>query len=107
MTTWLAVAALVLAGLSIALFVLAIRRLLSRQANVTESMLRRYDDRLAGFAQVLNDALAHPARACALPLCAWPGIHALRPALARRGAHAGHVRAHGRSNQDLPAHDPQ
>ena len=40
------------------LFVLAIRRLLSRQANVTETMLRRYDDRLAGFAQMLNDALA-------------------------------------------------
>ena len=58
MTTWIAVAALVLAGLSVALFVLAIRRLLSRQANVTETMLRRYDDRLAGFAQVLNDALA-------------------------------------------------
>src|SRR6476620_6278204 len=48
MTTWIAVAALVL----------AIRGLLRRQANVTETMLRRYDDRLAGFAQVLNDALA-------------------------------------------------
>ncbi len=58
MTTWIAVAALVLAGLAIVLFVLAIRRLLSRQANVTEAMLRRYDDRLAGFAQVLTDALA-------------------------------------------------
>ena len=58
MTTWIAVAALVLAGLSVAVFVHAIRRLLSRQANVTETMLRRYDDRLAGFAQVLNDALA-------------------------------------------------
>ena len=58
MTTWIAVAALVLAGLSVALFVLAIRGLLRRQANVTETMLRRYDDRLAGFAQVLNDALA-------------------------------------------------
>src|SRR4029078_1285132 len=58
MTTWIAVAALVLAGLAIVLFVLTIRRLLSHQANVTETMLRRYDDRLAGFAQVLNDALA-------------------------------------------------
>ena len=58
MTMWIAVAALVLAGFSVALFVLAIRRLLSRQANVTETMLRRYDDRLAGFAQVLTDALA-------------------------------------------------
>jgi diguanylate cyclase (GGDEF)-like protein len=58
MTTWIALAALVLASLSILLFVLALRRLLLRQADVTEAMLRRYDDRLAGFAQVLNDALA-------------------------------------------------
>ena len=58
MTTWIAVAALVLAGLSVLLFVFAIGRLLRRQADVTETMLRRYDDRLAGFAQVLNDALA-------------------------------------------------
>jgi hypothetical protein len=58
MTTWIAVAALVLAGLSVILFVFAIGRLLRRQADVTETMLRRYEDRLAGFAQVLNDALA-------------------------------------------------
>ena len=57
MTTWLAVAAIVLAALSVVLFVLALRRLLSRQADVTAAMLRRYDDRLAGFAQTLNDAL--------------------------------------------------
>jgi diguanylate cyclase (GGDEF)-like protein len=57
MTAWLAVAAIVLAALSVVLFVLALRRLLSRQADVTAAMLRRYDDRLAGFAQTLNDAL--------------------------------------------------
>jgi diguanylate cyclase (GGDEF)-like protein len=57
MTAWLAVAAIVLAAISVALFVLAIRRLLARQADVTATMLRRYDDRLAGFAQTLNDAL--------------------------------------------------
>jgi diguanylate cyclase (GGDEF)-like protein len=38
--------------------VLALRRLLTREAEVTATMLRRYDDRLAGFAQTLNDALA-------------------------------------------------
>ena len=58
MTTWLAVAAIGLATLSVVLFVLAIRRLLARQADVTATMLRRYDDRLASFAQTLNDALA-------------------------------------------------
>lgn len=58
MTTSIALVALVLAALSIVLFALALRRLLLRQADVTETMLRRYDDRLAGFAQTLNDALA-------------------------------------------------
>ena len=57
MTTWLAVAAVGLAALSLVLFVLALRRLLSRQAEVTVTMLRRYDERLATFAQTLNDAL--------------------------------------------------
>jgi diguanylate cyclase (GGDEF)-like protein len=57
MTTWVALAAIVLAALSVLLFVLALRRLLTRQAEVTTTMLRRYDDRLAGFAQTLNDAL--------------------------------------------------
>ncbi len=58
MTAWLAVAAIVLAAASVLLFVLALRRLLARQAEVTEAMMRRYDDRLAGFAQTLNDALS-------------------------------------------------
>ncbi len=57
-TTQLALAAVALASVSLVLFVLAIRRLLVRQAEVTVTMLRRYDDRLADFAQTLNDALA-------------------------------------------------
>jgi diguanylate cyclase (GGDEF)-like protein len=57
-TTELAVAAVALAALSLLLFVFAIRRLLTRQAEVTVTMLRRYDDRLAEFAQTLNDALS-------------------------------------------------
>lgn len=57
-TTWLAIAAVALAAVSLLLFVLALRRVLSRQADVTATMLRRYDDRLAAFAQTLSDALA-------------------------------------------------
>jgi diguanylate cyclase (GGDEF)-like protein len=57
-TTELAIAAAALAGVSLVLFVLALRRLLSRQAEVTVTMLRRYDERLATFAQTLNDAIA-------------------------------------------------
>jgi len=56
-TTELAIAAVALAGVSLVLFVLALRRLLSRQAEVTVTMLRRYDERLATFAQTLNDAI--------------------------------------------------
>ena len=58
MTRELGIAAVALAAVSLVLFVLAIRRLLARQAEVTVTMLRRYDDRLATFAQTLNDALA-------------------------------------------------
>jgi diguanylate cyclase (GGDEF)-like protein len=57
-TAELAIAAVALAALSLLLFVIAIRRLLTRQAEVTVTMLRRYDDRLAEFAQTLNDALS-------------------------------------------------
>src|SRR5574338_876582 len=57
MTTGLAIAAVVLAGVSLVLFVIAIRRLLARQAEVTVTMLRRYDERRADFAQTLADAL--------------------------------------------------
>jgi diguanylate cyclase (GGDEF)-like protein len=57
-TTELAIAAVALAAVSLLLFVFAIRRLLSRQAEVTVTMLRRYDERLGTFAQTLNDAIA-------------------------------------------------
>ncbi len=58
MTTWLALVAVVLAAVSLCLFVAAMRRLLARQEEVTAGMLRRYDERLAGFAQTLSDALS-------------------------------------------------
>jgi diguanylate cyclase (GGDEF)-like protein len=54
----IAIAAVSLAGVSLLLFVFAIRRLLARQAEVTVTMLRRYDERLAEFAQTLNDTLS-------------------------------------------------
>jgi diguanylate cyclase (GGDEF)-like protein len=66
MRTELAIVAVALAGVSLVLFVLAIRRLLARQADVTVTMLRRYDDRLAEFAQTLNDALTAIQRTPAL-----------------------------------------
>jgi diguanylate cyclase (GGDEF)-like protein len=53
----IALAAVALAAVSLILFVLALRRVLSRQAEVTVTMLRRYDERLAAFAQTLNDTL--------------------------------------------------
>lgn len=49
--------ALVLGALCLALFVLAIRRTLTRQEEVVSMMLERYDHRLAEFAQTLSDAL--------------------------------------------------
>jgi diguanylate cyclase (GGDEF)-like protein len=57
-TTELAIAAAALAGVSLVLFVLALRRLLSRQAEVTVTMLRRSDERLATFPHTHNDAIA-------------------------------------------------
>jgi diguanylate cyclase (GGDEF)-like protein len=91
MTTWLALAAIVLAALSVVLFVLALRRLLSRQADVTAAMLRRYDDRLAGFAQTLNDALsamqtARPVPALELESDPEPMVRALELARERTAA---------------------
>lgn len=66
MTTNVAVAALVLGVVSVMLFALSLRRLLARQADVVATMLERYDDRLATFAQTLNDTLtALPARQAA------------------------------------------
>lgn len=92
MTTELAVAAVALAALSLLLFVLAIRRLLTRQAEVTVTMLRRYDDRLAEFAQTLNDALSalqQPAAQPALDIGddPEPMMRTLEIARERTGAH--------------------
>ena len=44
--------------LCICLFLVAVRRLMGRQEEIITAMLRRYDDRLAAFAQTLNDGLA-------------------------------------------------
>lgn len=46
--------------LCILLFVLSLKRLLGRQEQMIETMLLRYDNRLAEFAQTLNDALSAP-----------------------------------------------
>jgi diguanylate cyclase (GGDEF)-like protein len=53
-------AAAALGLICILLTALAVRRMLSRQEEVVVTMLRRYDDRLAEFAQTLNDALSQP-----------------------------------------------
>jgi threonine dehydrogenase-like Zn-dependent dehydrogenase len=60
-------AAVVLGALSVGLLFLAARRMLGRQEQVITAMLARYDDRLAEFAQTLNDALNQtlPARIAA------------------------------------------
>jgi len=57
MTSNIAFAALALGVIAIALFALTLHRALTRQTVVVETMLRRYDDRLATFAQTLNDTL--------------------------------------------------
>ena len=49
--------ALALGLLCLTLFVLAFRRMLSRHEEVVTVMMHRYDERLAEFAQTLNDAL--------------------------------------------------
>ena len=49
--------AVVLGALCVTLLFLAARRALGRQEQVLTAMLTRYDDRLAEFAQTLNDAL--------------------------------------------------
>jgi diguanylate cyclase (GGDEF)-like protein len=51
------VVSVVLAAACIALFAVAIRRLFGRHEEVVSTMLERYDDRLAEFAQTLNDAV--------------------------------------------------
>lgn len=50
-------AAVVLGGLCLVFFVLAMKRMLARQEEVVSTMLERYDYRLAEFAQTLSDAL--------------------------------------------------
>ena len=47
----------VLAVVCIGLFFVAFRRLFGRHEEVVSTMLERYDDRLADFAQTLNDAI--------------------------------------------------
>ena len=66
MTIAIYAASVVLATLCIVLFFVAARRLLSRQEEIVATMLRRYDDRLAEFAQALNDALNRPQPATVL-----------------------------------------
>ncbi len=58
MTIAIYAASVALALLCLGLFFVAIRRLLGEQERVVATMLRRYDDRLAQFAQALNDGLA-------------------------------------------------
>jgi diguanylate cyclase (GGDEF)-like protein len=66
MTIAIYAASVVLATLCIVLFFVAARRLLSRQEEIVATMLSRYDDRLAEFAQALNDALNRPQPATVL-----------------------------------------
>ncbi len=60
MTTAIYAASAALGLVSIVLFLVGVRRLLRRQTEVVATMLDRFDERLASFAQTLNDALAHP-----------------------------------------------
>ena len=73
------VLSVVLAAVCIGLFAIAIRRLFGRHELVVSTMLERYDDRLADFAQTLNDAvtpladrilaaIAEPRKSAAAPL---------------------------------------
>ncbi len=57
MTIAVYVVSVVLALACIALFAVALRRMFGRHEVVVSTMLDHYDDRLAGFAQTLNDAL--------------------------------------------------
>jgi len=88
----IAIAAVALAAVSLLLFFLAIRRLLTRQAEVSVTMLRRYDDRLAEFAQSLNDALSAIQRTAPHPALHLdddpePMMRTLEAARERAGAH--------------------
>ena len=62
------------------LMLLAVRRFLARQEEVVETMLRRYDDRLAEFAPTLNDALSQPLPARIIAAISEPeALHAAAP----------------------------
>ncbi|MBA2764126.1 MAG: GGDEF domain-containing protein, partial [Thermoleophilaceae bacterium] len=67
MTIAIYAASVVLGTLCIVLFLVAVRRLLGRHEEIVVTMLARYDDRLAEFAQALNDGLNRPQPAMALP----------------------------------------
>src|SRR5690242_6316243 len=60
MTVWIYAGSVALAILSILLFLIAVRRMFRREAQIVAHMLERYDERLASFAQTLNDALQAP-----------------------------------------------
>ncbi len=60
MTTAIYAASAALGLASIVLFLVGVRRLLRRQTEVVATMLDRFDERLASFAQTLNDAFAQP-----------------------------------------------
>ena len=60
MTIAVYAASVALATACIVLFFVAVRRLLGRQEEIVAVMLGRYDDRLAEFAQTLNDAVNRP-----------------------------------------------
>ena len=60
MTNAVYTASVALAMACVVILFVAVRRLLGRQEEIVAVMLRRYDDRLAEFAQTLNDALNRP-----------------------------------------------
>ncbi len=60
MTIAVYAASVALATACVVLLFVAIRRLLGRQEEIVATMLRRYDERLAEFAQTLNDAVNRP-----------------------------------------------
>jgi diguanylate cyclase (GGDEF)-like protein len=79
MTIAIYAAAAALGVVCIFLFVLAVQRLLTRQEEVIETMLVRYDNRLAEFAQTLNDALSQPLPSRILAAIAAPEAPASQP----------------------------
>jgi diguanylate cyclase (GGDEF)-like protein len=81
MTIAIYAAAAALGVVCILLFVLAVRRLLARQEEMIATMLQRYDNRLAEFAQTLNDALSAPLPARILAALTEPETPAPQPSL--------------------------